>query len=402
MELFVFESYSIDATKTVLTFFYLVGGNRYEEKLYLPKPISDAIDSEVLNTLFLNLHLALGISYWKMHCFPRIEIKSGVLSKTQAQFWDLVYTKGLGEFYYRNKIDFRNLISFPFSETVISKPKPLSFLKRELVGIGGGKDSVVTWEKLKKDQISTIGLIIETQKKYEALNELLKVGDITAFRIRREMDAKLIEQKNNTSFYNGHVPISMIYAWVGVFAAIVYDYRAFVVSNEKSADEGNTEMYGVTINHQWSKSREFENAFVAYIHATISPDISYYSPLREMTELDIVKEFVSYPQYLSVVSSCNRNFSVTNALQGKRWCGQCPKCAFAFLLFAAYLSKKEVTDMFGKNMLEDPLLVTHFKDLLGKGTMKPFECVGTFEESQYAMKIIEKKGEFQIPEEIKI
>lgn len=402
MDLFLFESYSIDATKTVLTFTYQAGGNRYAERLYLPKPISESIDSQVLSALLLNLHLALGISYWKMNCFPRIEIKSGTLTKTQAQFWDLVYTKGLGEFYYRNKIDFRNLVSFPYSETAISSPKQLSFLKRELVGIGGGKDSVVTWERLKKDQVPTIGLIIETQKKYEAINDLIKVGDITAIRIRREMDAKLIEQKNNPSYHNGHVPISMIYAWIGVFAAMVYDYRAFVVSNEKSADEGNTELYGIAINHQWSKSREFENAFVAYIHATISPDISYYSPLREMTELDIVKEFVSYPHYLSVVSSCNRNFSVTNALHGKRWCGQCPKCAFAFLLFAAYLPKKEVVEMFGKNMLEDPSLVGLFKDLLGQGTMKPFECVGTFKESQDAMKMIEKKGEFQISEDIKV
>jgi hypothetical protein len=402
MELFLFDSYSIDATKTVLSFTYQAGGVQYVEKLYLPKPLSDSLDEDVLKALLFNLHLALGVSYWKMNCFPRIEIKSGVLSKSQAQFWDLIYTKGLGEFYYRNKIDFRNLVSFPYSESVIPTPKNLTFLKRELVGIGGGKDSVVTWERLKKDQIPAIGLIIETQKKYEMMDELLKVGNITAIRVRREMDSKLIDQKNNAKYHNGHVPISMIYAWIGTFASVVYDYRAFVVSNEKSADEGNTELYGIAINHQWSKSREFEHAFSEYIHATISPDVSYYSPLREMTELEIVKEFVLYPQYLKVVSSCNRNFSVTNSMNGKRWCGHCPKCAFAFLMFAAYLPKAEVVDMFDKNMLDDVSLAGYFRDLLGKGTMKPFECVGTFEESQAAMKMIEEKGEYKVPEEIKI
>jgi hypothetical protein len=325
-----------------------------------------------------------------------MEIKSGQLSREQAQFWDLVYTKGLGEFYYRNKIDFRGLVSFPYSDVKPTPSKPLLFLKRELVGIGGGKDSIVSWERLKKLGMPTMGLVIETQKKYESINELLKVGEIQVIRIRREMDPHLIEYKTDATYHNGHVPISMIYAWIGVLTSAIYDYQAFVVSNEKSADEGNTELYGIQINHQWSKSKEFENVFVRYVHEYISPNISYYSPLRDMTELEIVEEFVSYPQYLHVVSSCNRNFSVTNALQGSYWCGECPKCAFAFLLFAAYLSKQEVVALFGKNMLEDKSLLQTFKDLLGQGGLKPFECVGTFSESQEALRMIQRKGEFNI------
>ncbi len=396
MESFIFDSYSLDATKSVLSFVYQVGADRFEEKLFLPKPVPESVDAGVLNALLFNLHLALGISYWKMNCIPKIEIKSGTLNHAQAQFWNLVYTKGLGEFYYRNKLDFRNLVSFPFVDSQGTTPKEIQFLKRELVGIGGGKDSLVTWERLKKDGVPAMGLIIETQKKYETINDLLKVGAIPVIRLRREMDAKLIERKNSPFIHNGHIPISMIYAWIGVLASVLYDYQAFVVSNEKSADEGNTELYGVQINHQWSKSKEFEDAFVSYLHANVSPSISYYSPLRAITELEIVKEFITYPQYLHVVSSCNRNFSVTNALQGKRWCGQCPKCAFAFLLFASQLPKQEVVEMFGKNLLEDPSLTNTFKDLLGQGGLKPFECVGTFEESQEALTLIEAKGEFHL------
>lgn len=400
MDSFVFDSYSIDSTQTVLSFVYLSGNDLFEEKLYLPKPISDSVDAEVLKGLLFNLHLALGVSYWKMKCTPHIVVKSGALGKEQAQFWNLVYTKGLGEFYYRNTIDFRNLVSFPFSESIIYTPKELSFLKRELVGIGGGKDSIVAWERLKKQGIPTMGLVIETQKKYDSLNDLLAVGSIPTFRIRREMDTKLIDNKNNTFFHNGHIPISMIYAWIGVLATVIYDYSAFVASNEKSADEGNTELYGITINHQWSKSSEFENALTHYISKTISPNIRYYSPLRDVTELQIVGEFIAYPQYLPVVSSCNRNFSVTHGLVGKRWCGECPKCAFAFLLFAAYLPKKEVIEMFEKNMLEDVSLTGMFRDLVGRGGLKPFECVGTFEEAAEAVRMIINRREFKLPKEL--
>ncbi len=396
MESFIFDSYALDTTKTVISFVYMVGANRFVEKLFLPKPISSNVDTDILNKLLFNLHLALGISYWKMKCLPKIEIKSGKLSQEQAQFWNLIYTKGLGEFYFRNSIDFRNLVSFPFENDVAVHPKEISFLKRELVGIGGGKDSVVTWERLKKMGIPAMGLVIETQKKFETIDELLIVGNIPVIHVRREIDPLLIAQKNNSITRNGHIPISMIYAWIGILMSVLHDYRAFVVSNEKSSDEGNTQLYGIEINHQWSKSKEFEELFSSYIHTNISPSLSYYSLLRSMTELQIVQEFITYPQYLSVVSSCNRNFSVTNSLNGKKWCGVCPKCAFAFLLFASQLPKEVVLGIFGKNMLEDSSLTLVFKDILGRGGLKPFDCVGTFDESQEAFKMIEARGEFNL------
>ncbi len=403
MESFVFDSYHIDSTKSVLSFVYKLGFERFEEKLYLPKPLSASFDKHLLKQLLFSLHIAMGISYWKMRCCPIIEIKSGELSPEQAQFWQLIYTKGLGEFFYRNKIDFRGLLTFP-STALASVPSPVEMIlkKRQLVGIGGGKDSVVSWEQLKKDGAVAQGLIIETQKKYTVLNELLEVGKIPAIRIRREMDEKVIVGKSNSAYRNGHVPISMIYAWIGVFAALVYDFEAFVVSNEASADEGNTEYLGMKINHQWSKTEEFELAFSTYIRAFISPSVAYYSPLRQMTELQIVKSLMQYPQYLPVVSSCNRNFSLTKPLHGVRWCGECAKCAFAFLLFAAYLKKTEVIQMFGVNMLEDKKLVGMFLDIIGRGNMKPFDCVGTFEESREAMRMIEERDEFEIPSEITV
>ena len=120
MESFIFDSYSLDGTKTVLSFVYLAGTERFEEKIFLPKPITESVDKDLLNVLLFNLHLALGISYWKMKCLPKMEIESGVLSLEQAQFWNLIYTKGLGEFYYRNKIDFiRTQIYTQHSHTLV-------------------------------------------------------------------------------------------------------------------------------------------------------------------------------------------------------------------------------------------------------------------------------------------
>lgn len=201
--------------------------------------------------------------------------------------------------------------------------------------------------------------------------------------------------------YNGHIPVSMIYAWMGILAAYVYDFDAFVVSNELSAEQANTTAYGLPVNHQWSKTKEFEALFTHYIHETISPNLGYYSPIRSMTELQIVQELVqAYPHYLPHIASCNRNFSITRPLRGKKWCGECPKCAFSFLMFAAYLPKKQVIGMFGKDMLADARLLSLFRDLGGRGGLKPFECVGTFEEVQEALALIQKRGEFVVPTEL--
>jgi len=63
-------------------------------------------------------------------------------------------------------------------------------------------------------------------------------------------------------------------------AAYLYDYRYIVLANEKSANEGNTYMDGISINHQYSKSFEFEKNFDRYVNNYISSDVKYFSLLR--------------------------------------------------------------------------------------------------------------------------
>ncbi|MEI7562383.1 MAG: hypothetical protein WCJ39_01290 [bacterium] len=82
------------------------------------------------------------------------------------------------------------------------------------------------------------------------------------------------------------------------------------MSNEKSANEGNTVVDGIEINHQWSKSFAFEEAFSQYLHNYISADLEYFSLLRSMYEIKIAEIFSHYPQYFDVFSSCNTNFRV--------------------------------------------------------------------------------------------
>lgn len=396
MDPFVFDSYAIDEAGQSILFRYTTGSHTYVERIILNEGSLHLVpDKDLLDRILFNLHIALGISYWKATCSPQIEIKTGSLSDEQASFWNTVYTKGLGEFYFRNTIDFRSLVHFPSSQMKATPPTPIQKKDRLLVGIGGGKDSVVVWELLKEQQKTITGLTIKTQHSYQTVEELVQKMQLPTLGVERVIDETFIQESGNYK-YNGHVPISMIYAWIGILVCYVNGFDAFVVANEKSADEGNTDSYGMEINHQWSKSTEFEGLFRNHLHTTISPDLDYYSPIRHMTELEIVGKCVSYPQYLPYITSCNRNFSITKQLQTKKWCGECPKCAFAFLLFAAYLPKDVVVSLFGKNMLEDRALDGLFRDLEGRGGLKPFECVGTFKEAQDALQMIVAKNEFNL------
>lgn len=391
---FVFKGYSADLRKGEILFHFGLKGKNidFTEKISFP-PVTAEIPQALLKSLLDNLMLILGISYWKMYCYKEIIIKDNFLSKEQAEFWNTVYTKGLGEFFYKNKLDFRGLVNFPYDESIKVSAKPFPRKNRSLLGIGGGKDSIVSAELLKKTN-EEFGMITSS---FPIQIEVVKTIGGEVINIKREIDLKLLELNKQKDVYNGHVPISVYYAFQGLMAAIFYDYDSVIVGNERSANYGNVEYLGEMINHQWSKSEEFEKLFQNYVKKFITPDITYSSPLRNMNELEVTKEFVKYPKYFKVFSSCNSNFKILKQVQndtGNKWCGKCPKCLFVFICLSAFLPKAQVLDVFGKNFFEDESLLTFFEELIGIRDFKPFECVGTPKEVKEALKMISEKGEF--------
>ena len=126
--------------------------------------------------------------------------------------------------------------------------------------------------------------------------------------IKRTLDLDQIKKLLNQGYYNGHLPITGIISFVSLVVAYLYGYDTTITSLEKSADEGNTFYHGLEINHQRSKSSEFEQDFQNYVHQRISEDFSSYSLLRKRYEIRIIQEFCKYPKYFYNFSSCNRNF----------------------------------------------------------------------------------------------
>lgn len=73
----------------------------------------------------------------------------------------------------------------------------------------------------------------------------------------------------------------------------------------------------------------------------------------------------------------------------KRWCNVCEKCVFVFLLMSAFLPPAAVVQIFGRNLLCCPELESIFLSVLGLSAdgAKPFECIGTPEESLVALSL---------------
>ena len=81
-----------------------------------------------------------------------------------------------------------------------------------------------------------------------------------------------------------------------------------------------------------------------------------------------------------------------------KWCCNCPKCLFAYIILSPYLYKKKLVDIFGEDLFEKESLKKTFIELTGNGETKPFECVGTFEEVNYAIsKTIENLNNESLP-----
>ena len=388
---FIFESYEFNKEKREIKLFYSLDNKVFFcEKITLPDIDYFSFNEELLDKALFNLHLIAGASYYKTYCPKEIKISSGVLSKEQALFWNDIYTKGLGEFFFKNNIDFRGLVDFPFEKDVRSSASSVELPSRTLVPLGGGKDSIVSSELIKEEEIDFDFLRLGKSEIVQGIAE--KAGKKVLY-MERELSSELF-RLNKEDVYNGHVPITAYVNFLSVVFCILFGYKYLAHSMEKSADEGNVEYLGEIVNHQYSKSFAFEKSFSKYLNDYISPDIKVFSLLRPLSELKIVQIFSQYKDYFPLFASCNANWTITKKKPEGKWCGFCPKCVFIFLALSAFLPKEEVVKIFGKNLFADEKLQPLFLSLIGKHKFKPFECVGTLEESMAAFILASKSGEY--------
>ncbi len=345
-------------------------------------PIKSRVNETILRRLFFNLGMVETISYWKCVCPQSLIVQCGEMTKEQCAWWEKLFYNGLGEFLYRNDINIsqEELLRIDCKEADILPMNDERIYTGCLIPIGGGKDSIVSLELLKKEYITTYCVNgNETTSNIIRLCNYKK-NDYVA---KRMLDSKLLEL-NKLGYLNGHIPFSAVVAFSSVIAAFLCGNKYIVLSNETSANE--TTVRNSFVNHQYSKSFEFEMDFMWYIKSLVNSDIHYFSLLRPLTEIQIAWIFSKYEKFHKVFRSCN-----VGSKQGI-WCCNCPKCLFVYIILLPFLDSEKLTDIFGENLLDKKSLDLYFRELIGVEENKPFECVGTRREVLVALKSYIDKG----------
>ncbi|MCD6091245.1 MAG: hypothetical protein J7J72_07075 [Bacteroidales bacterium] len=336
------------------------------------------IDVHLLENLIFHIGMVELISYWKAACPPEVIIKPFFLDENQIQFWKKLYWNGLGEFFYINEIDTSiedfMQISSPY-EKVLEKT---SFQSQEkiIIPIGGGKDSAVSLEILKDSELNIYPFIINPRG--ASINTVKQAGitDKNLLLAKRSIDSILIKL-NEEGYLNGHTPFSALLAFTTLLQAYLTGAKYIALSNESSANESS--VTGSYVNHQYSKTFEFESNFRAYYKTYITEDLEYFSFLRPLSELQIASLFVKFKNHHYSFRSCNVG-SKTDS-----WCRNCPKCLFTYIILAPFLPEKELNSMLGENLILKSSLAKSLKELQGLTDTKPFECVGTVGEVNLAL-----------------
>ena len=353
----------------------------------------------MMKKMIFSLGMVELVSYWKITCSPQVVIEAGTLNEDQILWWKDLYFNGLGEFFYVNKITEADQEGFmemvcALGEEVkehhdyAKKQDTAGSEKGVLVPVGGGKDSAVTLELLKSADVPVFAYIINPRGATIHTTESADLDADHVISVHRTLDRRML-QLNKEGFLNGHTPFSALVAFSTVIAARMAGLSYIALSNESSANESTVQ--GSTVNHQYSKSFKFETDFHRYQTDYLPGSAYYFSMLRPLSEFQIAKYFAKQKQYHAIFRSCNAG-SKTDS-----WCGHCPKCLFVYFILSPFLSREEVKEIFGTDMLEDETMQSTMEQLVGIQEEKPFECVGSRDEINTALVMtidrLEKDGE---------
>jgi len=349
------------------------------------------IPANLLQNIVFHIGMIELISYWKATCSPKIIVKPHKLDSDQIQFWKKIYFNGLGEFFYLNSIktDYDNFVDI-LTESEIETQKVVFLANNSIiVPIGGGKDSIVSLELLKKHTNKIIPLILNPRKATIDTVDIAGYGIENTIVINRKLDTELLNL-NDLGYLNGHTPFSALLAFYTLLASTINNSSIIALSNESSANETTVE--NSNVNHQYSKSFEFESDFREYCQKYISESFNYFSFLRPLSELQIGKIFSKLNKYHFAFRSCNVGS------KNDIWCKKCPKCLFAFIILYPFINRNKIIQIFGSDLLDDEDLQIYFDQLIGIEKVKPFECIGTISEVNIALNfIINKISDNELP-----
>ncbi len=307
-------------------------------------------------------------------------VRAGALTPDEVGIWERWYTLGLAEKCYRHGLPIGTRVRCE-SDRMFARRKPRP-LRHALLMNGGGKDSAVAAELLKRAGLRFRWLSLNESRAQRGVRAASGVSDVVTVEDAWETDLPLSDFR-----FFGTAPVLLYLDFLGLLVAEMSGSRYLVAGNEKSAEFGNLTYRSVEVNHQYTKSHAFETELARYAREHLGSRVEFYSVLRPLYELQIAAAFARLPQYHRHFVSCN----IGQAGDDGEWCGRCGKCAFTFLALYPFLGERALVGIFGRNVPEDPELLPIFLAVAGLEGHKPFECVGIPEEALAAVFLSRKR-----------
>lgn len=398
MKYFEFESYSLGSNRAEFSYNF-DSKYRFKEIIEFELVDSPTVNSSILDKAMFLAFILIGTSYFK--CFPNSEIiLRNRLDEWQTKFFNTVYEKGLSQFAYENNIT--NFPSSLFKASVTSNAKSFNFDGQGVICLqSGGKDSLLLSTILANKNITYEGLYICSNGSLpKIITNLPKQKKLLV--INRKIDIKGLEKVKKLGALNGHVPITYINSSLAIIQALLIGKKDILLAIGQEGEEPHAYINSRPVYHQWSKTYKAEIDLAEYVHKYISKDINVGSPLRCYSELYVAKMFseVAWTKFAKMFSSCNEaNYKQTSDSVNLTWCGKCPKCPNAYLMFAPFIRPKQLQEIFeGRDLFKESKLTEIFMGLLGvENKIKPFECVGGINELQKAYHMAIENGYDKLP-----
>lgn len=367
-------------------------GQEYMNKLYFHLLLFQGL--KILSLKPTHLDLGKFSGYWN----PRLK-----------KLWDISVEQCLGQWrYVSGNLDYKGaevigekISSVPISPIAIS-PGEVSLL----VCNGGGKDSLLMARLLDDKGILfdsfdiNYHTVTNPEHQFE-LNEQHLCG-------LQNPPSKIHRQYVMESFFNSPVAklhgvenleistvkdyesLPLAYGAFGILPIILqHKYTMLCYGNEKSSDKEHVRVGNQSINHAWPKTTECEIFYEEYIQEEFIDNLTIFSLIKSLSDVLVYQLLAQKVRGNDIknVSSCNTE---------PPWCMSCPKCAYVYLSYMAYLKPEQLNDVYSifnhQNLLDSPKLELYYRQLMGLEAHNAFECVGEIEETKLAFEKCVERG----------
>lgn len=166
---------------------------------------------------------------------------------------------------------------------------------------------------------------------------------------------------------------------------LAHGYRYLALAHEASANVGNLiwDATGEDVNHQWGKSLDAEQLLNDYVQRELVGNVGYFSVLQPIHDAVIFYLLERDTAAVPMTHSCNI---------AKPWCWRCPKCAYVWLGYMAYLPREVVEPLLAEPVFDLPENQMHYRRMLGLEDHTPFECIGQIGEAKLLFELCRRKG----------